>query len=231
MINFSDMSLLILSPHPDDETLGCGGLIRRVKKAGGKVYVMVFTYGDEAQYGGFSEKNTRLTELENVMSFFEVDDFEVLLAGEKYHLKLDQVPEKMLLDKIEKTAKLNLNELQPNVVALPAGNSYNVDHAATFKAGFTALRPRPHNLKSYCPLIITYDDLCYWSHGQMASNFYLNIENEIEDKLHALSLYKSQMREDPHERSIQNIRNYHSVLGRSQGVKYVEQFYINRFFV
>jgi len=78
VINFSDMRLLILSPHPDDETLGCGGLIRRIKKAGGEVYVMIITYGDEAQYGGFSEKSTRLTELENVMSFLKVDDLPVL---------------------------------------------------------------------------------------------------------------------------------------------------------
>ena len=230
MMNFSDMRLLILSPHPDDETLGCGGLIRRIKKAGGEVYVMIITYGDEAQYGGFSEKSTRLTELENVMSFLKVDDFEVLLAGEQYHLMLDQVPEKVLLDKIEKDARLNLNQLKPNVVALPAGDSYNVDHSATYQAGFTALRPRPHNLKSYCPLVITYDDLCFWSHQKLAGNLFINIENEIDDKLHALSLYKSQMREDPHERSIENIRNYHSVLGRSQGVKYVEQYVINRLF-
>ena len=231
MIDFSRTRLLILSPHPDDETLGCGGLIRRIKKAGGEVYVMIFTYGDEAQYGGFSEKSTRLTELKNVMSFLEVDDFEVLLAGEEYHLMLDQVPEKILLDKIEKKANLNLNELKPNVVALPAGNSYNVDHVATYKAGFTALRPRPHNLKSYCPLVITYDDLCFWSHERFSGNLFINIEDEISEKLHALSLYKSQIREDPHERSIKNIRNYHSVLGRSQGINYAEQYFINRFFL
>tara|TARA_Y100000589_G_scaffold8203_1_gene6977 strand:+ start:484 stop:1179 length:696 start_codon:yes stop_codon:yes gene_type:complete len=231
MIDFSNMRLLILSPHPDDETLGCGGLISKIKKAGGEVYVMIITYGDEAQYGGFSEKNTRLMELENVMGFLKVDDFEVLLAGEEYHLMLDQIPEKVLLDKIEKDARLNLNKLKPNVVALPASGSYNVDHIATYQAGFTALRPRPHNLKSFCPLVITYDDLCFWSHQKLIGNLFVDIGEEIEDKLHALSIYKSQMREDPHERSFENIRNYHSVLGRSQGVKYAEQFYINRLFL
>lgn len=230
MISLEEMRLMILSPHPDDETLGCAGLIRRVKKAGGQVYVMIMTYGDEAQYGGFSEKGTRQSELESVMEFLEVDDFEVLLAGEKYHLMLDQVPEKLLLDKIEKEARLNLNQLQPNVVALPAGSSYNVDHCATYRAGFTALRPRPHHLKAYCPMVLTYDDLCYWSHNRLQGNFFLNIENEIEDKLKALSLYASQMREDPHERSLQNIRNYHAVLGRSQGIQYAEQYSINRFY-
>ena len=38
--------LLVLSPHPDDETLGAAGLIRRVVKAGGTVRVVLLTSGD-----------------------------------------------------------------------------------------------------------------------------------------------------------------------------------------
>lgn len=38
--------LLVLSPHPDDEVLGAGGLIRRVITAGGKVRVVLLTSGD-----------------------------------------------------------------------------------------------------------------------------------------------------------------------------------------
>jgi LmbE family N-acetylglucosaminyl deacetylase len=38
--------LLVLSPHPDDEVLGAGGLIRRVTKAGGAVRVVLLTSGD-----------------------------------------------------------------------------------------------------------------------------------------------------------------------------------------
>ncbi len=38
--------LMIFSPHPDDESLGAGGLIQRVLKAGGKVQVVFMTNGD-----------------------------------------------------------------------------------------------------------------------------------------------------------------------------------------
>lgn len=38
--------LLVLSPHPDDEALGAGGLIRRVIAAGGKVRIVLLTSGD-----------------------------------------------------------------------------------------------------------------------------------------------------------------------------------------
>lgn len=38
--------LMVFSPHPDDETLGAGGLIQRVLRKGGKVKVVFMTSGD-----------------------------------------------------------------------------------------------------------------------------------------------------------------------------------------
>src|SRR5438128_691732 len=38
--------LLVIAPHPDDDVLGAGGLIRRVVKAGGSVHVVWTTSGD-----------------------------------------------------------------------------------------------------------------------------------------------------------------------------------------
>ncbi len=38
--------LMVFSPHPDDETLGAGGLMQRVLEAGGKVKVVFMTSGD-----------------------------------------------------------------------------------------------------------------------------------------------------------------------------------------
>ena len=35
--------ILVLSPHPDDETLGCGGTILKYKKKGWKVDIIFFT--------------------------------------------------------------------------------------------------------------------------------------------------------------------------------------------
>lgn len=38
--------ILVIAPHPDDETLGCAGLMTKVKEAGGDVRVLVLTNGD-----------------------------------------------------------------------------------------------------------------------------------------------------------------------------------------
>jgi LmbE family N-acetylglucosaminyl deacetylase len=45
----SATSLLVVSPHPDDETLCCGGVIQRVVGAGGRVTVVWLTSGDAAR--------------------------------------------------------------------------------------------------------------------------------------------------------------------------------------
>jgi LmbE family N-acetylglucosaminyl deacetylase len=45
----SATSLLVVSPHPDDESLCCSGVIQRVVKAGGHVSIVWFTSGDGSE--------------------------------------------------------------------------------------------------------------------------------------------------------------------------------------
>ena len=45
----SQTSLLVVSPHPDDETLCCAGLIRRVVAAGGRAGIVWLTSGDGSE--------------------------------------------------------------------------------------------------------------------------------------------------------------------------------------
>ncbi|MDR3568711.1 MAG: PIG-L family deacetylase [Syntrophobacteraceae bacterium] len=58
--------LMVFSPHPDDETLGAGGLIQRVLKSGGRVKVVFMTSGD-----GFPEG----VEMEDHISIPKAKDF------------------------------------------------------------------------------------------------------------------------------------------------------------
>ncbi len=47
MSSLKNERLLVIAPHSDDEVLGCGGLISKVKKDGGKVFVLIFNLGFE----------------------------------------------------------------------------------------------------------------------------------------------------------------------------------------
>ena len=43
--------VLVVAPHPDDETTGCAGTIARVKALGGEAFVMIVSAGGIAQHG------------------------------------------------------------------------------------------------------------------------------------------------------------------------------------
>ncbi len=45
-----DDRLLILAPHPDDEVLGCGGIIQKAVAMGVPLRIVFFTYGDNNQW-------------------------------------------------------------------------------------------------------------------------------------------------------------------------------------
>ncbi|WP_144555971.1 PIG-L deacetylase family protein [Bacillus sp. X1(2014)] len=45
-VSVNSVDIMIFAPHPDDETLGCGGLIMHALAAGKRVHVVIFTNGD-----------------------------------------------------------------------------------------------------------------------------------------------------------------------------------------
>lgn len=64
-LNFSE-GLLIIAPHPDDEVLGCGGLIQQALAHGSRVDVVILTNGEASHDGccnkaDIAENRTRLT--------------------------------------------------------------------------------------------------------------------------------------------------------------------------
>ncbi|MCX6737589.1 MAG: PIG-L family deacetylase [Candidatus Parcubacteria bacterium] len=52
--------ILIVAPHPDDETLGMGGYIQRAKKGGAQVKVIYLTLGDHNEIAAWIDKKNPL---------------------------------------------------------------------------------------------------------------------------------------------------------------------------
>jgi len=222
--------VLILSPHPDDEVIGCGGLIRRVKKAGGKVYVLYFCVGNTQQYGSVSSIEKRTEEIKQVSDFFNIDGYHLAYSDDEHHLQLDTVPQKKLINLIEKGSEVAMDKINPTMVLLPFGQSYHQDHRAVFQAGITACRPRPGDIKSTPALVLEYEQPdVYWSSDKFEPNFFMDISEEIDDKISALGLYKSQVHPFPHPVSAENVRNIANSRGIHLCKKAVEAFKCHRF--
>ena len=52
-------NVLVIVAHADDETLGCGGTIQKLKKLGYQVYVMIFTDGVSSRKKKTFKRNTK----------------------------------------------------------------------------------------------------------------------------------------------------------------------------
>lgn len=224
-IDFKNQVLLVVAPHPDDEVIGCGGLIAKVKKNGGKVYVLTITVGNQQQYGSVSDSKVRAEEFERVMGFLEVDGHDLVYADDKYHLRLDTIPLKELIDLIENKSKISINNIKPTIIAIPFGKGYFQDHSVVFKAAFAACRPKPKDLKHMINTVLVYDiPPDSWGTETFNPNFFVDISNEIEIKKKALSLYNSQSHPDPHLCSIENIERISKCRGSFIGVNAAEAF-------
>src|ERR1700722_15819267 len=56
--------ILVISPHPDDESVGCGGTLRRHSVEGNAIRVIFLTSGERGGHGRSPEEAIQLRELE-----------------------------------------------------------------------------------------------------------------------------------------------------------------------
>lgn len=229
----SKQRLLVISPHADDESFGCAGTMARIKDLGGEVYVICCSVGTLKHYDGkeeLVEGSTREKEFEAVMEYLKVDDYEYLYRDAESHLRLDTIPRRDLISKFEREARLALDKLQPTMLAIPV-SSYNQDHEAVFRAAFTAARPGVPKDKPVQPLVLGYNNTSlFWSleHEKIHMNYYVDISDYLEQKLHALSLHKSQMRDPIHHSSIQNVEYAARLRGSEISVAAAEGYMLFR---
>ncbi len=229
----SQQRLLVIAPHADDECFGCAGTMARIKHVGGEVYVIVCSVGDLKHYDGTDKGvsgSQREAELARVMDYLEVDDWEVLYRDPERHLRLDAIPRRDLIAKLERDSKLALDRLRPTMLAIPV-SSYNQDHDAVFRAAFTAARPGVPSIKPFQRIVLGYDNTSlFWSleREKFHPNFYVDISDFLEKKLTALSMHESQMREAIHHSSVQNVEFIARVRGREISVDAAEGYMVFR---
>jgi len=229
--------LLVIAPHSDDEVFGCAGTMAKIKALGGEVFVVVVSVGSLVHYTDEGlmqvEGNTRVQELKGAMEFLNVDDWDVLIRDPSKHLRLDVMSRRDLIALFEREGRLSIDRLKPSIVALPA-ISYNQDHEAVFKAGFTACRPHLPDHKPFQRIVLSYDNPAIsWSleREKFHPNFYVDITDYLDNKLKAVSFHTSQVKSRLHHASLENVEWLARVRGREISVEAAEAFMCHRFVI
>ncbi|MCY9786376.1 PIG-L family deacetylase [Nocardiopsis sp. EMB25] len=231
--DWSQERILVLAPHPDDETLGCGGLMSKAKDAGAEVFVQFMTVGDTADLSprGFSTAEERFAEIKQVRDHFHWDDWHMALPGDEYHLKLDLVGRMRLAQVIEHESPISISRLRPTVVLTPHHTSYNQDHRAVAEAAHTALRPSNAALRHHPPLVLAYEEAADQWRTEPTGPPTLLVELDekaMADKLQAMAAYGSQSHPHPHTRSEATLRALAVLRGMQAGVAFAEGFHVLR---
>lgn len=232
-IDWGKQRVLVVAPHPDDEVIGCGGLMSRIKRDGGEVHVLYVAVDDLIEYSpaGCSTVGQRLEEIAKVAEFFPLDTWHMGMVDHGATLKLDTVAHARLVDLFEgrPTHRTAVPVLRPTVVITPDITSYNQDHQAVARAVLTALRPGPDETRYQPPLVLAYEEVAdFWSGASVAPgarNFFVELSAaDIDRKIAALKLHASQWREHPHTRSEEALRGLAAVRGAHSGFAYAEAF-------
>ncbi len=217
--------ILVLSPHADDEILGCGGFISKYSKLKYNIFVLILTNANKGAPEIFSEEKINKIRNEakkanNIIGTSKIF-FENLPA-----LNLNNYP----FYKITEIIENYLENINPEIVLIPSSNDIHEDHKIIFKAAKVSMRTnKKRNLKK----ILSYEVLSEteWNENEKSfnPNYFVNLKkSEIDNKVKAFLKYKSQVKKFPHPRSKEAIINLSKVRGSQSFMEYAEAFRVEK---
>lgn len=186
-------SALVVAPHPDDETLGCGGAIALLRDRGCNVQVLVISDGTlshphSCKYPAPKLRALRESETISALAVLGVDATAVTFLRLPDGAVPTQEPE---FSQAVASCCNYLTQVTPQLIFLPLRYDPHPDHRASWKLIYTALANL--NLSSR---LIEYP-IWDWDETQRGSlpnlpSWRLDISSMVELKQQAIALYRSQ---------------------------------------
>ena len=212
------MRVLVVSPHPDDETLGAGGTIARLTAEGNEVFWLNITTvkgNNNFPKGMIDKREEQLHAIADFYNFSEV-----------YHLdlpttKLENIDSNKAIDMIGDIIK----KVEPEMLILPDYNDAHSDHKRVFDWCFACTKVfRFPSIKQVMTMEIVSETDFGRPENAFIPNCYVDITSYIENKIQAIEIYDTELGEHPFPRSLDNIRALVVLRGAAAGVKYAEGF-------
>ena len=202
------MKRLVVAPHCDDETLGCGGLLAKYPD---QVDVVVLAQPVEVRRKEFEVAKDILGY--RSAHFLGLCDGNI---GEDMHLLVG------LLDAV-------VADLHPDELYLPFPSMHQ-DHIAAYEAGIRAGRLSMSEGHWFTPSLYVYDVAAYdvsLYPTNLEWNMFESLDEEcIDKKVDALSAYSSQAVTGPHP--INSVKQQASVIGHARQVNWAEPYSLVR---
>lgn len=215
-------NILVLSAHPDDETIGCGSTIAKLALQENNIHVVTFTDGVSARNGNFSLQDIegRRNAARYVRDILKISSFDF---GKFTDNKMDSFPLLDVCRFIERCVKY-----EPDIIFTHHPGCLNIDHSVVYRATVTVFRPQYGNnhviYSYYVPSSTDYSPFSNF----VGNSYSVVSEKDVDRKKSALLSYAREMRQYPHSRSVENILRIMKVWGSEIGADYAEKFQLVR---
>ena len=220
--------VLVIAAHPDDEVLGAGGAIAKLSSQGVECHLLIVTDGSSAQYRDsdhlqeiIESKKLETKGCANLLGFKSIH------YGELPDMKLDKTPHIVINQVIEKV----IDEVLPDTVFTHFWGDVNRDHQEVYKSTLVAVRPVMGQVvkELYCYKVPSSTE---WTPNKADTmfmpNVFVDITDFAEQKYKALACYSTELREYPHPRSVQYLREMDKAAGLRVGLLAAEEFVLLR---
>jgi LmbE family N-acetylglucosaminyl deacetylase len=219
--------VLVVAPHPDDETLGCGGTLLRHAAIGDPVHWLIVTdvHVDHGYDRALVERRTEeIRRVADAFGFASVDNLGLPPA------RLDALARADLVKAISAV----IRRLNPAVLYLPFRGDAHSDHAVVFDAAAACTKwfRQPSIRRVLC-----YETPSETDFGMrpgepaFAPNTFVDVSRHLDRKLEIAALYEGEMGTFPFPRSPETIRALAAVRGAASGCQAAEGFLLLRDFI
>ncbi len=215
--------VLIIAPHPDDETLGVGGAIAKYTNDGCEVFVLVVS-GHLPPLYKLEDYHRTVAESHKAFAILGVSNFKFL---EMPPTMIANTPIHEFNNKIYSI----VSQFKPNIVFCPYPDRH-IDHRLVFDAVMVATRPT--GVGKNIEILAAYETLSetHWNAPHIEPNFtpnwVIDISDFIDIKLKALKCYDSQISEFPSPRALESVKALAMFRGSQAGFAYGEGMHIIR---
>lgn len=203
-------TVLVIAPHPDDEAIGCGGMICLHRQGGDRVRVVFLTSGERGLTGVPEQtaRSIREAEAGQAAQVLGVEGIDFL-----------RLPD-LGLDEDRSTAAKELGKVfdarTPDLIYLPHPEESHPDHAATLPIVRMALGQRFGGTE--LPELRGYE---VWS-PMTRYGWVYDISPVMKQKLRAVRCYRSQLYPFRYDRAVRGLNQYRGVM--AAGSRYAEAF-------
>ena len=215
--------ILIVAPHPDDESLAVGGAIAKFANQGHEVKVLTIS-GHLPPLYSLDDYEKTINEAQEAYKILGVSSFSFL-----------DIPATMVRDvpvhKMNSKIFNVVNDFQPHIVLSPYPDRH-IDHRLVFDSVMVATRPV--GVGRNIEIVASYETLSetHWNAPHIEPNFtpnwVIDITDQIGIKLKAIDCYKSQISDFPNPRSIQAVEALAKFRGTQAGFGFGEGMHIIR---